>query len=88
MDKRQILAALRTYLTTEVLGDDGEDLMPTTPILELGIIDSLSMLGLLSFIDEQLDISVPDEDVRPENFNSLDSLSAFLAGLPRTSKAS
>lgn len=81
MNKDTILTELRDYLVTERLDGASDGLDADTPILELGLIDSLSMLGLLAFIESRFGVAVPDSEVRPENFYSLAVLSEFLARL-------
>ena len=45
------------------------------------IIDSYGILDLISFIESNFDLSVPDEDVRPDNFRTVDAMSAMIARL-------
>src|SRR5262245_33807366 len=50
-----------------------------TPILELGILDSLAMVSLLAFIHARFGVHVPDEAVIPENFENLGCLASLIA---------
>jgi acyl carrier protein len=52
----------------------------STALLEGGIVDSLGILELGNFIEEAVAIVIVDEELIPENFNSIDSLVAFIAG--------
>jgi len=54
----------------------------TEDLLSSGILDSLAILQLVAFIDEQFGIEVPDQDVVYENFNSIQSLVSYLAQYP------
>jgi acyl carrier protein len=45
---------------------------------ENGIIDSTGVLELVSFIEDKYDIQVEDEELIPENLDSIDNLSNFL----------
>jgi D-alanine--poly(phosphoribitol) ligase subunit 2 len=47
-------------------------------LLSAGIIDSLGVLQLVAFIEEQFNIQMPDEDVVLENFQSVNSLANYL----------
>lgn len=47
-------------------------------LLSSGVLNSLGILKLVSFIEERFDIRVPDEDIVFENFQSIDCLSAYL----------
>ncbi len=46
--------------------------------LEKGLIDSTGVLELVSFIEEKYEISVDDEELIPDNFDSVNKLSAFI----------
>jgi acyl carrier protein len=45
---------------------------------ENGIIDSTGVLELVSFIEEEYDIEVEDEELVPENLDSINNLSNYL----------
>jgi acyl carrier protein len=56
-----------------------------TPLLENGILDSLGILDIVSYIEGEFDITFGDDELVPENFQSLAALSAFVVekGLSR-----
>jgi acyl carrier protein len=49
-----------------------------TPLLEKGILDSLGILDVVGFLETEFSIVVNDEELVPENFQSLGTLSAFV----------
>ena len=46
--------------------------------LESGLLDSLGILDLVHFLEEEFKIKVSDEELLPDNFQSLDAVSAFI----------
>ena len=56
------------YETEEALVDDG-------------IIDSLDIVTLVTEINDQFDVSIPPEEIVPENFNSAAALYALIERL-------
>jgi acyl carrier protein len=46
--------------------------------MEKGLIDSTGVLELLEYIEEKFEISVEDEEVIPDNLDSLKSLAIFI----------
>lgn len=48
--------------------------------LENGIIDSTGVLELVTFTEETFGLHVDDEDMIPDNLDSLDKLSEFILG--------
>jgi acyl carrier protein len=47
-------------------------------LLENGIVDSLGILDLVAFIEGTFAIAVADEDLIPDNFNSIEKISLFV----------
>ena len=70
-----ILKDIEKFLLTEIAGDLGkQSLDPDEDLLEQRIIDSMGILKLVVFIEKTNGIKVMDEDVIPENFQSLNSM--------------
>ncbi|MFT5680370.1 MAG: pimeloyl-ACP methyl ester carboxylesterase/acyl carrier protein [Myxococcota bacterium] len=72
------IAALIQFVSTELLDGEDEAIDAKTPLLAWGIIDSMSMMSMLAFIAEDFGIQIPDEEVRPEHFATLDDLATLL----------
>jgi len=47
-------------------------------LLESGIVDSLGVLSLVTYIEQAFKISVADEDLVPENFQTVEGIAAFI----------
>ena len=73
------LASIKTFIRTELIYDDEKDFDENTNLIDRGIIDSMSLVRLISFIEENYEIQVQDEDIVPENFSSLNKISSFIA---------
>jgi len=74
-----IIDKLRNFLSAETLA--GSSAMHTDPgedLLSAGIIDSMTLLKLVSFMEETFDIKVLDEDISKRNFRNLASMKAFI----------
>ena len=46
--------------------------------LESGIIDSTGVLELVSYVEESFAVEVKDEDLVPDNFDSISKLAAYI----------
>jgi D-alanine--poly(phosphoribitol) ligase subunit 2 len=75
MDKKTILL---DYIKNEFLRNPKASVSEDVDLFSTGIIDSLGVLQLVSYIDEQFNISVPDEDVLYDNFSSIRVLVNYL----------
>jgi acyl carrier protein len=62
---------------TKNVGDD-------EPLLKNGLIDSLGILEVMTFVEKEFGIVVSDEDLLPENFGSIRSLTNFVHGKAET----
>jgi acyl carrier protein len=70
---------LKDYLHQEVQNDGGSvEVEEGDNLLANGIIDSLGVLKLVSFIEHQFNIQIPDEDVTIKNFRSLADIASYL----------
>ena len=75
-DTRQ---TLRDFIVeTFLFGEGGDDLRDEDSLLERGIIDSTGVLELSAFLEDDLGVKVGDEDLVPDNFDSIARLAAFV----------
>jgi len=58
--------------------DDGYRFSEDASFLEEGIVDSTGVLELVMFVEETFDIAVQDEEIVPENFDSVSCLAAYV----------
>jgi len=72
------LETVRGYVIENFLFGDDSGLEEDTSFLESGIIDSTGILELIQFIEETYDIRVEDEELVPENLDSLKNVVQFL----------
>jgi len=78
-DLSAIKSSLRTYITDSLLPASGiASFEDGDSFLEKGIIDSTGILELLEFIEGKFQIHVEDDEVVPDNLDSLDKLSSFI----------
>lgn len=61
-----------------LVGDSTQIPANDDSFLEKGIIDSTGVLELVSFIEETFDIKVEDEELIPDNLDSLDKLTIYI----------
>jgi acyl carrier protein len=74
-----IKSEIRKYIIENFLyGNDDNTLGDDVSFLENGIIDSTGVLELVSFVQETFKIKVKDEELIPNNFDSLSKLEAFI----------
>lgn len=81
MQDQVVLDSLRAYVTDRILQDPSVTIEPDTPLLEWGILNSISTVQLVGFIRDEFQVEVPPEEVAGRNFKDLRSISELLAQL-------
>lgn len=66
------------HIASHYLEGDGAGLDENTSLLELNIIDSSAIFELVGFLRREFRISIPIEDVVPENFADVRSIAALV----------
>ncbi len=70
---------IKTYVLENFLfSDNGYELAEDASFLEEGIVDSTGVLELVMFVEETYNITVQDEEIVPENFDSIAQLTAYI----------
>ena len=69
---------IRQFIVENFLFGDDNGLKDDTSFLDEGIIDSTGILELVSFLEEEFSISVEDEELIPENLDSIMNVVAYL----------
>lgn len=72
---------LVTFIKSELLVEEGGQIDAETPLLEMGILDSLAMVSLLAFVQNRFGVHIPDEAVVPEHFETLQALAQLITEL-------
>lgn len=69
---------IRKFVVSQFLfGEDG-DLVDDASLLELGVVDSTGVLELVSHLEKTYGIKVADEELVPENLDSINGIVAYL----------
>ena len=71
-DVREFLAA--NYF----LGDDPSRLAASGSLIEAGLIDSTGVLELVGYLEEQFGIRITNEELLPENLDSIENIVGFV----------
>jgi acyl carrier protein len=89
MKTETIRKDLRDFITRNYLVGQKETFQDSASFLEHGIIDSTGILELVAFLQDRYEILIDDEELVPDNLDSLDNVTAYvcrkLSGLTRES---
>lgn len=67
---------VKTYVLQSAYSD--AEIQDNTLIFKEGFFDSMGFVMLISFLDESFGISVSDEELIEENFESIDAITNFV----------
>ncbi|MBU2929612.1 acyl carrier protein [Winogradskyella psychrotolerans] len=70
-------AKVRNYIIESTF-DDVEKIKDDTLIFEEGILDSMGLLFLIEFLQEEFNLTTSDEELVVENFQSINSIMTFI----------
>lgn len=76
----RIKTDLRSYIEANfIMGTDSRALADADSFLEHHVLDSTGFLELIAYLEETYAMRVADEEMVPENLDSIDSVAAFVA---------
>lgn len=74
-----IQSQLRRFIIDNFLfGDDSQEIPETDSFLQTNLIDSTGILELVHFVEQTFRITVEDEELIPENLDSLANVTHFV----------
>ena len=74
----ELNATIRNFIIENFLFEEDENLKEDTSFLEGGIIDSTGILELVTFLEETFEFTVEDEEMVPENLDSIANVVKFI----------
>lgn len=76
----EIKNKLRTFITeTFLVGDENEELNDSDSFMQTGVIDSTGVLELASFIEQEFNFTIEDDEMTPSNLDSISNLVNFIS---------
>jgi acyl carrier protein len=70
--------AIIRFVNTELLAPGSPSVSATDEIVLDGTVDSLGVTRLVDFIQRELAVAIPAEDITIENFRSIEALAAYV----------
>jgi acyl carrier protein len=70
---------IRSFIVGNFLFGQDQDLSDDTSFLDKGFIDSTGVLELVAHLEETYDIKVNDDELIPDNLDTIESIAAYIA---------
>jgi acyl carrier protein len=75
----EVREQIRRYIAeTFLFSENGFNMSDDVSFLDEGVIDSMGVLELIMFTEETFNISVDDDEIKPENFDSVNKLYDYI----------
>jgi len=78
MTGNHVSAQIRKFILDKFPLARKQQIKDSDPLLESGVLDSLGVLDLVSFVEQEFSVHVADEELVPENFQTIDRIAAFV----------
>jgi acyl carrier protein len=76
----QIERILREHvLARYAVGTTEDDFISDGDLLATGLVDSMGVMEMISFVEDAFSVVVEDEDIVPANFRSVSAMTTFVA---------
>ena len=75
---QQITQEVRQFVVDNFVFENNRHLADDDSFLETGLIDSMGILTLIEFVKDKYAIAIEDEDVVPENWDSVRRIATFV----------
>jgi acyl carrier protein len=74
-----VASDIRNFVVDRFMfGQGGDQLSDDDSFLQRGVIDSMSVLELIAFIEERWGLKVQDQDLVPDNLDSVNRVASFI----------
>jgi len=79
-DKSTIITDVKQYIADEFLsGPDADGLAEDTPLVTGGILDSISTMRLVTFLEERFNVSFKAHEMSADNLDTLEIIASTIA---------
>jgi acyl carrier protein len=76
--KENMKEKIRTFIVDNFLFGQDDGLNDDSSFLDEGIIDSTGILELVNYLEEEFSVTVDDEELIPENLDSISNVVGYL----------
>ena len=82
----EFAAAIRKFIVEEIMFEKDESLLQfDDELLDTGVLDSMTILQLVVFLEKEVHISIPNHELVPDNFQTIQSIARLAS--EKSSKA-
>jgi len=76
--ENEIISALAEFIASEILNQPGRNISETDKLISSGLIDSLSLVDIALFVEEQFQVIIDDTELNADTFDTLSELESII----------
>ena len=73
-----MMTALAEYIASEILSQPSRKIEETEKLISSGLIDSLSLVDIAIFVEDQYQVAIDDTELNSDTFDSLEELEKII----------
>ena len=74
----EITSALAEFITSEILSQPGRNITEDEKLISSGLIDSLSLVDIALFVEEEFQVIIDDTELNADTFDTLAELESII----------
>ena len=74
----EIIPKLRDFITKEILQQPGRNLAEDQKLISSGLIDSLSLVDISIFVEDEFQVTIDDTELNADTFDTLNELKEII----------
>lgn len=78
IEEGAVAASIRAYIANEFLLGAGDSFEDDSPLVEGGVVDSMGIMEIVDFIEDEFGVRVAQSDLVTANLGSVTQMSAFV----------
>jgi acyl carrier protein len=78
LPSKEIASRISTWVKSTYVSDPDLVLPMDTSLLQTGLIDSFAFVNLITYLETEFEIAIPDEDITPEVMGSINKMATYI----------
>jgi len=74
----EIIPVINDFITSEILSQPGRNLLINENLISSGLIDSLSLVDIALFVEDNFQVVIDDTELNADTFDTLEELEALI----------
>lgn len=81
-ETEQVEQVIVDYVKSFAIIEPGQEIPLEQSLLEAGILDSFGIVEMITFVESEFDLSIPDEDMTKEKLGSIRKMALYVKNCP------